>query len=126
MLKIATAILMQNIAFTSIAQDAFAMNEIEARLRREPVFFTSTDWIGQVHDSVLFDTAPHAAKKLCKIGIDVFEDLPAIISDLWQVDFNLPMTGEATAGINYGLQTASVKHENGEWIAKGNWGELCP
>jgi hypothetical protein len=45
----------------------------------------------------------------------VFEDLPGIISDLWNVDFNLPMTGEATWGPTYGDQTHSVEHKNGVW-----------
>ena len=101
-----------------------AMTELSTRMQLNISDYQSTNWMGQVHDSVLFDTMPHEAKRICKLGIDVFEDLPAIISDLWQVDFNLPMTGEATCGINYGQQTASVKHENGIWIAKGNWGEL--
>ena len=74
--------------------------------------------MGQVHDSVIFDTMPHEVKHLAKITIEVFESLPMIISDLWQVDFNLPMTGECEWGPDYGNMVHSVKHEGGKWILK--------
>jgi len=75
--------------------------------------------MGQVHDSVIFDTMPHEVKPLAKLVIDTFEDLPGIISNMWQVDFNLPMTGECEAGPDYGTMVWSVKHEDGQWITKG-------
>jgi len=95
-----------------------AMNEIDARMRLDPMNYMSTDGMGQVHDSVLYDTVPSEVKRVAHLGIKVFEDLPQIISNLWQVDFNLPMTGEATWGPTYGDQTSSVKHEGGKWIFK--------
>ena len=95
-----------------------AMNEIDNRMRLDPMKYMSTNYMGQVHDSILFDTMPHEVKRVAHLGISVFEDLPEIISNLWQVDFNLPMTGEATWGPNYGDQIHSVKHEDGKWILK--------
>jgi DNA polymerase I-like protein with 3'-5' exonuclease and polymerase domains len=95
-----------------------AMNEIDYRLRQEPLRCMSTDWMGQVHDSCLFDTIPQDVKWVAMTCINVFEDLPLIIKDTWGLDFNLPMTGEATWGPNYGDQTTSVKHEGGKWILK--------
>jgi hypothetical protein len=91
------------------------MNEIWSRMQAEPVLYQSTNWMGQVHDSMLFDTMPHEVKRVAHLGITVFEDLPKIISDLWNVDFNLPMTGEAEWGPSYGDMTHSVKHEGGLW-----------
>jgi DNA polymerase I-like protein with 3'-5' exonuclease and polymerase domains len=96
-----------------------AMNLIDERLSKDPMGFISTDWIGQVHDSVIFDTTHDEVKKVAFTGIQVFEELPNVISDIWQVDFNVPMTGEATAGLNYGDQVWSVKHIGGKWITKG-------
>jgi DNA polymerase I-like protein with 3'-5' exonuclease and polymerase domains len=95
-----------------------AMHEMWKRMQLSPSAYQSTYWMGQVHDSVLFDTMPHEVKRVAHLGISVFEDLPKIISDLWGVNFNLPMTGEATWGPNYGDQTSSVKHEGGLWVLK--------
>ena len=78
----------------------------------------STDWMGQVHDSMILDTTPGEVKLVAFTGIQVFEELPEVISNLWQVDFNLPMTGEAEWGPNYGTMTHSVKHEGDQWILK--------
>jgi len=95
-----------------------AMNLMDDKMNETPEKFISTDWMGQVHDSMIFDTMPHEVKLTAFTGIQVFETLPSVISDLWQVDFNLPMTGEAEWGPNYGDMTHSVKHVGGEWILK--------
>jgi len=95
-----------------------AMNIMDDRMNAEPEKFMSTNWMGQVHDSMILDTMPHEVKRVAFTGIKVFEDLPGIISDMWDVDFNLPMTGEAEWGKNYGELTSSVKHEDGKWILK--------
>jgi DNA polymerase-1 len=95
-----------------------AMNEMDDRMHLNPSAYVSTNWMGTVHDSLMFDTMPHEVKRVAMVGIQVFEDLPGIISDLWGVDFNLPLTGEATWGPTYGAQTTSVKHEGGQWILK--------
>jgi DNA polymerase I-like protein with 3'-5' exonuclease and polymerase domains len=95
-----------------------AMNLMWDRMDENPRDFMSTQWYGQVHDSMIFDTMPHEVKRTAFTGIKVFEDLPAIISDLWDVDFNLPLTGEATWGPTYADQCNSVMHEEGKWILK--------
>jgi DNA polymerase I-like protein with 3'-5' exonuclease and polymerase domains len=102
-----------------------AIDVMSKRMQLNARAYMSTNWMGSVHDSVIFDTMPHEVKRTAKLGIEVFEDLPEIINDLWGVNFNLPMTGEATAGVTYGDQTASVEHKDGRWITKGNWNELC-
>ena len=97
------------------------MNMIQDRFEAAPRKYMSTNWMGQVHDSVIFDTMPHEVKRVAKLGIDVFEKLPAEMNREWGVDFNLPLTGEAEAGRNYGDLTWSVKHLDGEWITKGSF-----
>jgi DNA polymerase I-like protein with 3'-5' exonuclease and polymerase domains len=98
-----------------------AMRVLDKRMAAEPMKFMSSNWMGQVHDSVIFDTVRAEIKRLAMLGIQVFEDLPRIISDYWQVDFNLPLTGEAEAGPNYGDMCWSLKHTPaGEWITKGS------
>jgi DNA polymerase I-like protein with 3'-5' exonuclease and polymerase domains len=95
-----------------------AMRVLDKRMHEDYLRYMSTNWMGQVHDSVIFDTIPQEVKWTAKLGIEVFEDLPRIISDYWQVDFNLPMTGEAEWGPSYGTVTNTLKHVGGEWIMK--------
>jgi DNA polymerase I-like protein with 3'-5' exonuclease and polymerase domains len=95
-----------------------ATNLMYDRMNANPMQFISTNWMGQVHDSMIFDTMPDEVKRVAFTGIQVFEDLPVIISDMFNVDFNLPLTGEAEWGPDYGTMTHSVKHEEGQWILK--------
>ena len=78
----------------------------------------SSNWMGQVHDSMIFDTMPHEVKRLALNCIEVFEELPDRINKLWGLDFNLPLTGECEWGPSYADLPNSVKHEGGEWILK--------
>jgi DNA polymerase I-like protein with 3'-5' exonuclease and polymerase domains len=94
------------------------MNEIQRRMALNYGRCMSTNWMGQVHDSVLFDTIGAEVKWMAMTCIQVFEDLPKLMKDAWGLDFNLPMTGEAEWGPNYGDMTHSVKHEEGQWLLK--------
>jgi DNA polymerase I-like protein with 3'-5' exonuclease and polymerase domains len=107
----------QGVATADIVPLSMVM--LQDRMDLDPHKFMSSNWFGQVHDSMLFDTIPSEVKRLAFTGITVFEELPARISDMWQVDFNLPLTGEAEAGRNYGDMCWSVKHVGGKWITKG-------
>ena len=93
-----------------------AMNLIDEQLNKRPDYYQASNWMGQVHDSVIFDTMPYEVKRLAYTSIQVFEDLPVVISDMWGVDFNLPMTGECEWGPSYGSVTHQLKHEAGEWL----------
>lgn len=95
-----------------------AMNMIWERMLAKPLDFMGTNWLGQVHDSVLFDTNQHEVKRVAFTGIQVFEELPAKIEEIWGLKVNIPLTGEAEWGPNYGQMTHSVKHEGGQWILK--------
>jgi DNA polymerase I-like protein with 3'-5' exonuclease and polymerase domains len=97
-----------------------AMNNIDYRAFILRSQFENCKWMGQVHDSVLFDVDyKEDIVPLAKICIDVFEDLPRLVSKMFDVDFNLPLTGEAEAGKNYGNLTWSMKKENGLWVTEG-------
>jgi DNA polymerase I-like protein with 3'-5' exonuclease and polymerase domains len=91
---------------------------MQEKIDADPQAFMSSNWMGQVHDSMIFDTMPHEVKRLAFTCIQVFEALPARINDIWGLDFNLPLTGEAEWGPSYAAMTTSVKHEGGEWILK--------
>lgn len=95
-----------------------AMDLMWDKMDRAPMDYMSTNWMGTVHDSVLFDTMPHEVKRVAKMGIEVFEELPTVIENIWGCKFNLPLTGEAEWGPNYAIMTHSVKHEDGQWILK--------
>jgi DNA polymerase I-like protein with 3'-5' exonuclease and polymerase domains len=94
------------------------MNELHYRMNQDIIRCMSTNWMGQVHDSVIFDTIQQEVKWVAMTAINVFEDLSLLIKDAWNLNFNLPMTGEATWGPNYGDQTSSVVHEGGQWLLK--------
>ena len=98
-----------------------AMHVMSKRIQLKPIDYMSTNWMGQVHDSMILDTIHQELLRTAKLGIQVFEDLPEIISKYWGVNFNLPMTGEATCGPNYGDQTWSLKREGGVWIEEGSY-----
>ena len=96
-----------------------AMNLIWDRFQAEPWKYQSTNWMGQVHDSIIFDTMPHEVKQVAHMGISCFEQLPAEINRIFGLNVNIPLTGEAEAGPNYGDMCWSVKHVAGQWITKG-------
>ena len=85
-------------------------------MAQNPVRYMSTDWFGTVHDSMIFDTVEQEVKQAAYMGIQVFEALPAEINKIWGIDFNLPLTGEATWGPSYGKQIHKLKHKGGQWI----------
>ena len=96
-----------------------AMNLMWDRMNKRPELYASTNWMGQVHDSILFDTMPHEVKRVAHLGITVFEDLPRVLSKMFNINFNLPLTGEAEWGPDYGTMTSSVEHKlDGTWEFK--------
>jgi DNA polymerase-1 len=58
--------------------------------------------IGQVHDSLVFDAVKDEMRLIAKTCIKVFEDLPMYIEKVFGFNFNLPLTGDAEWGTNYG------------------------
>jgi DNA polymerase I-like protein with 3'-5' exonuclease and polymerase domains len=58
--------------------------------------------IGQVHDSVLFDVRKEDVRELAELCIGTYEDLPGIIGKFFNLDWNVPLTGDATVGKDYG------------------------
>jgi len=60
--------------------------------------------IGQVHDSLLFDCLDSEYKLLAKMCIEVFEELPKYIEELWGIKVNVPLTGDAEYGPTWGDQ----------------------
>jgi DNA polymerase I-like protein with 3'-5' exonuclease and polymerase domains len=93
-----------------------AQHVLWKRMQIDISAYQSTNWMGQVHDSVIFDTMPHEVVPVAKLGIETFEDLPGIISSYFGVNFNLPLTGEAEWGPSYGTITNKLKHEGGQWL----------
>jgi len=93
-----------------------AMHVMWKRMQMSPSEYVSTNWMGQVHDSIIFDTMPHEVERVAKLGIETFEDLPEIINDYFGVNFNLPLTGEAEWGPYYGTVNHKLKKVNGLWV----------
>ena len=58
----------------------------------------------QVHDSLVFDVKREEVQELTEMCIQVFDDLPKYIKQVFGFEFNIPLTGDAEAGPNYGDQ----------------------
>ena len=58
----------------------------------------------QVHDSLVIDCIKSEARAIAKMCIQVFDDLPMYIHQTFGFEFNIPLTGDAEAGPNYGEQ----------------------
>jgi len=78
-----------------------AMNVIYKKLKQRGF---KSKLILQVHDSLVFDAVKSETRELAKMCIQVFEDLPEYIEKIWGFKFNIPLTGDAEAGPNYGEQ----------------------
>lgn len=63
----------------------------------------SSEFIGTVHDSNLFDCLDESSAILtAKIVINTFRELPDLIEKYFGFKFNVPLTGEAKIGDNWG------------------------
>lgn len=58
--------------------------------------------IGQVHDSLIFDTISEELPIIAKLCTDVFNNLPAYIEMVWKFEFNVPLGGDVEYGKDYG------------------------
>jgi DNA polymerase I-like protein with 3'-5' exonuclease and polymerase domains len=60
-------------------------------------------FIGQVHDSLLFDTYKEELEAIALLCRDVFRNLPKYVMQLWpEINFDLPMDGDAEYGESWG------------------------
>lgn len=55
-----------------------------------------------VHDSIVVDAPENEAKTICRLMLDVFEDIPLNFKKLFGVEFNLPTRCEVSIGSNWG------------------------
>ena len=62
----------------------------------------NADMVLQVHDSMVFDCTKEDARKLCEIGISTFEELPKLALAYFGWEIDVPLTGDAELGYNYG------------------------
>lgn len=58
-------------------------------------------FVATVHDSILCDCPPEEAKYVGKILLDSIQATPKRFSELFDVNFDLPLTGEVEMGYNY-------------------------
>lgn len=77
----------------SIARQLAWRSIKEARLRAIPV--------STVHDSIVYDAPDSEAKLVGSLILKAIQDTPKRFSDLFKVNFDLPLTGEVTIGYNY-------------------------
>jgi DNA polymerase I-like protein with 3'-5' exonuclease and polymerase domains len=95
-----------------------AMHVVDKRIKHAWDIFKGVLWIGQVHDSCVFDSpGTVSVHQLAELIIRAYEDLPMIISKYWGLDMNIPLTGDVTWGPTYGNQIYKMKHnlETDQW-----------
>jgi len=61
--------------------------------------------IGQVHDSLIFDSPKDEVLVVGRICLEIFRNLPQYIESIWGFNFNLPLDGEIEYGKRYGEMT---------------------
>ena len=86
----------QSLSFDVVAM---AMIVIERKMLDEGL---QALMICQVHDSIVFDAPQEEAQTLARICVETFEDLPRLLSQYWNVNWNVPLTGDVEAGPSYG------------------------
>ena len=59
-------------------------------------------WVNTVHDSIVIDIGPevwyHSSNEIVQVIVSVFEDIPTNYKKLFDVEFNLPIHAEISAG----------------------------
>lgn len=90
-----------NYPIQSISADLIyiAMVEITRRMR---ALGLKSEFIIQVHDSMVFDAFIDEIDLISKIAIDVFEELPEMCYEMFGRSFSVPLTGDVEVGLTYG------------------------
>jgi DNA polymerase I-like protein with 3'-5' exonuclease and polymerase domains len=61
-----------------------------------------SEFILMVHDSMVFDAYADEVDDISKISIEVFEKLPELCKELFDYEFQVPLTGDVELGLTYG------------------------
>lgn len=76
-----------------------AMVHIMREMKRQGL---KSEFILQVHDSMVFDAFENEIDRIAKISIGIFEKLPELVEELFDYKFSLPITGDVEVGLTYG------------------------
>lgn len=68
------------------------------RIKKEKL---RTLFVSTVHDSIVCDSPPEEAKYVGRILLESIQATPKRFSELFDVNFDLPLTGEIEIGYNY-------------------------
>lgn len=96
-----SATCIKNYPVQSLSMDVVAMAMIQIK-RKMVAAGLDALMICQVHDSIVFDAPKAEVQALANICVETFEDLPRLLSLYWNVDWNVPLTGDVEAGPSYG------------------------
>lgn len=55
-----------------------------------------------VHDSMIFDVSPKLIDDVIEICLQTMEETPQLLKKYFDIDFNVPITGEAKVGASWG------------------------
>lgn len=75
------------------------MNVIYSRVNKAKL---KSKMICQVHDSIVWDYVDSELDELVDINLTVMNDLPRLVSEYFDLDFNVPLGGDAEIGPCYG------------------------
>lgn len=108
-----------NYPVQSISADMMfvAMAHIMRRVKAEGL---KSEFIIQVHDSMVFDAYENEIDRISQISIEVFESLPELVEDLFGHKFDLPITGDVEVGLTYGdiVEYNVYRHAGAKYLYK--------
>lgn len=88
--------------------DLIKLAMVVANKRRLKAGLTESKQIITVHDSYIWDSPENEVEKLARIILEVFQELPDLCKKHFGFYINVPITGEATWGLNWGDQTSEL------------------
>lgn len=91
----------KNYPVQSLSMDVVAMAMVQLRHKMVEAGLQAL-LTCQVHDSIVADAPAEEVPVLAKMAVETFEDLPRVLSNYWNVDWNVPLTGDVEAGPSYG------------------------
>lgn len=61
-----------------------------------------SQFVLQVHDSLVIDSYPEEVDKICDLAIKTFRELPNLCKRYWGWDMDVPLDGDCEVGLTYG------------------------
>lgn len=92
----------RNYMVQGTAGDIIKVAAVIINKRRKAAGLTRSKMVMCVHDSIIWDAHPDEYRELAKINLEVFNEIPVICEKAFGFRIDIPIDGEAEAGITWG------------------------